>query len=104
MAQHRSRQSEWPIVKREKQAWVLKPDGYEFTARNVAGPLRTGTAPGVGPRGVSAGGESRLTDYGMDRVSPRGFDPMGTALSRYGQQPGAELITGEYRDRRTNQR
>jgi hypothetical protein len=100
MAQHRSRQSEWPPVKREKDAWVLKPDGYEFTARSAVGPLRTGTAPGVGPRGVSGGGESRLTDYGMDRVSPRGFDPAGTALSRYGQQYGSELIARERRDRR----
>lgn len=100
MAMHRGRQGEWPTVKREKEAFVLKPDAFEYTGRGVAGPLRSGTAPGVGPRGVSAGGESRLTDYGMDRVTPRGFDPAGTALSRYGQQQGSELVTREYRQRR----
>lgn len=100
MAMHRGRQGEWPIVKREKDAFVVKPDAIEYTGRGVAGPLRTGTAPGVGPRGLSAGGESRTTDYGMDRVSPRGFDPEGTALSRYGQQRPSELIARENRQRR----
>lgn len=98
MAQHRGRQGEWPRVKREPDAWVLKPDGFERTDRSLAGPLRTGTAPGVGPRGVRAGDESRTTDYGMDRVSPRGFDPAGTAASRYGQQPGADLIARKRRE------
>lgn len=98
MAQHRQRQSEWPIVKREVDAWVLKPDGFVRTERSTAGPLRSGTAPGVGPRGVSAGGESRATDMGMDRVSPRGFDPAATGLSRYGPQFASELTTRRRRE------
>lgn len=94
MAMHRSRQGEWPIVKREVDAWVLKPDAFERTERSLAGPLRNGTSQvhGVGPKGLSAGGESRVSDFGMDRVSPRGFDPAGTALSRYGPQYPSELI------------
>ena len=82
MAQHVRKQSEWPVVKREPDAYVLVPDTYERTDRGVAGPLRFGTArDGVGPRGnIHPGGTS---DYGMDRVSPREFDPMGTSIERY---------------------
>ena len=92
MAQHRSRQSEWPIIKREPEAWTVVPDTCVRSDRSLAGPLRSGTVPNVGPRGLSAVGESRSTDYGTDRVSPRGFDPMGTGLSRYGQQYSSELL------------
>ena len=99
MAQHRGRQGEWPRAqRREPNANVVTPDGYERTERSLAGPLRTGTAPGVGPRGVYAGDESRTSDFGMDRISPRGFDPIGTACSRYGQQPGADLIARKRRE------
>jgi hypothetical protein len=87
MAMKAGRQTEWPRVKREPDAWVLKPDCFERTERSLAGPLRTGTSQlhGVGPKGLSAGGESRTTDFGMDRVSPREFDPMGTSSSRRDQ-------------------
>lgn len=100
MAMHRGRQGEWPRVKREPDAWVLKPDGYERTDRSYAGPLRTGTSAlhGVGPKNLVTTGESRITDLGTDRVSPRGFDPAGTALSRYGPQYGSELIARRRRD------
>jgi len=33
----------------------------------------------------------------MDRVSPPGFDPMGTDLSRTGNQPGSDLVSREIR-------
>jgi hypothetical protein len=82
MAEHVRKQSEWPIVKREPDAYVLVPDVYERTDRDVAGPLRFGTLQdGVGPRGENH--PSGSSDYGKDRVSPREFDPMGTSLKRY---------------------
>jgi hypothetical protein len=101
MAMHRGRQGEWPRVKREPDAWVLKPDGFERTERSLAGPLRTGTSQlhGVGPKGLSAGGESRTSDFGMDRVSPREFDPMGTSSSRDDQRRyPSELVARRRRD------
>lgn len=80
MAQHRRKQSEWPIVKREPDAYVLVPDVYTRTDRAAAGPLRTGTVQnGVGPRGRAP---QDVSDYGMDHIV-REFDPMGTALRRY---------------------
>jgi hypothetical protein len=77
MAQHRTKQSEWPLVRRLPQACFLLPDGIFESERSLAGPLRTGTAPGVGPRGNQGGGESRTSDFGMDRVERRPVDRMG---------------------------
>lgn len=86
--QHRTRQSEWAPVKREPDAWFLHADGFKRNDRAVCGPLRFGTAQdGVGPRGPNH--PPGVSDYGKDRVSPRGFDPMGTALRR---------IRDEYRE------
>lgn len=51
------------------------PDTVQNSARCLAGPLRMGTAPGVGPRG---GGNGAPSDLGMDRVNPRHVDPIGT--------------------------
>jgi hypothetical protein len=82
MAQHRGRQGEWPVVKREPDAYVLHPDVYERTDRSLAGPLRFGTVrDGVGPKGSIP--VASTSDFGMDRVSPREFDPIGTAMDRY---------------------
>jgi hypothetical protein len=33
----------------------------------------------------------------MDRISPRGFDPEGTALTRYGPQESSPLVSRELR-------
>lgn len=92
MAQHKGRQGEWPIVKREPDAWVLAPDVYERTDRGAAGPLRSGTVQnGVGPRGRVP---QDVSDYKMDRVSPREFDPMGTSIARYNNpKRDADLIS-----------
>jgi hypothetical protein len=35
----------------------------------------------------------------MDRISPRGFDPIGTADDRIGPQPSSGLITEQVRKR-----
>jgi hypothetical protein len=78
MAQHEKRQSEWPIVKRERVGVFAVPDGYFQSNREVAGPLRFGTEPGCGPRGdvrdVVAG---RRTDMGMDRSELKPVDRIG---------------------------
>jgi hypothetical protein len=76
-------------------------DGVMKSSRSLAGPLRTGTEPRVGPRsgGRSAVGESRDSDFGMDRISPRGFDPIGTPDDRIGPQPSSDLVTEQIRKR-----
>lgn len=80
MVMKRTRQSEWPIVKREPDAYTLAPDVYLRTDRAAAGPLRTGTVQnGVGPRGRRP---QDASDYGMDHIV-REFDPIGTSLRRY---------------------
>lgn len=94
-------QGPWPPRTDDQPVGFFQvPDATFRSDRSLAGPLRTGTEPRVGPRGLSAGGESRSSDMGMDRVSPRGFDPEGTALSRYGPQFPSPLIAREVRRRR----
>ena len=96
MTEHKGRQGEWPVVKREPDGYVLTPDTYTRSDRGAAGPLRFGTVQnGVGPKGRSrAEGDARASDYGMDRVSPREFDPMGTSIERYrNPRRDAELIS-----------
>lgn len=83
-----AKQSEWP-PEREPSATFVTRDGYLKSGRPLAGPLRMGTEPRVGPRGAGAGGSS---DFGVDRISPRGFDPMGTDLDRTGAQEASERV------------
>lgn len=69
MAQHRGRQGEWPRVQREPGAYFAVPDGYYRSDRDVAGTLRMGTTPEVGPKGPAViADREKLTDYGMDRI------------------------------------
>jgi hypothetical protein len=94
MAQHRGRQAEWPTVKREREACFVVPDVTQRSDRSCAGPLRMGTEPGVGPKGpaVALGRVESQSDYGMDRVTPREFDPLATSTTRYAPNLGSELI------------
>jgi hypothetical protein len=62
-------------------ALTQTPDGTLNSGRSLAGPLRLGTAPGVGPRGALDG--AGASDFGTDRVSPRRFDPIGTGCERW---------------------
>jgi len=95
-------QRPWPptrstgVDRTAPSAFFTSPDGYLKSERSLAGPLRRGTAPGVGPKGnPDSGGNS---DFGMDRVSPRRFDPMGTYLSRDTQtREPSPLISRELR-------
>ena len=70
-------------------ALTQSPDGLLNSARSLAGNLRLGTAPGAGPRGVRNDGPS---DLGMDRVSPRFMDPIGTDTTRT-PGPSSTLVT-----------
>lgn len=81
MAQHKGRQGEWPTVRGNPTAFYLAPDCYFKSDRPVAGPLRMGTEPRVGPSGAVLDGNS---DFGVDRTSPRDFDPIGTVRNRNG--------------------
>ena len=62
----------------------LVPDGVLNSARSLAGPLRLGTSPDVGPRG--SGGGIADSDFGLDKVRDR-FDPIGTSRDRAGTYP-----------------
>ena len=78
----------------------LTADGYLESRRELNGPLRHGTEPRTGPKGEAVTADrTRDTDFGTDRISPRGFDPEGTALSRYGQQQESPLIASRARRR-----
>ena len=71
-------------------------DGVLKSNRSLAGPLRYGTAPGVGPKGD--GGGNGDSDFGMDRIEPRDFDPLGTTRNRFGEIP-SELVSRSTRRR-----
>lgn len=91
-------QNPWPSVKRERIADFLSPDGYLRSERSLAGPLRMGTEPRVGPKGLVAGGTA--SDFGMDRISKRGFDPMGTPDERSNVQESSPLLSRAVRSRK----
>lgn len=67
--------------------------------------MRTGTEQRVGPRsdGPDAIGESDRSDFGMDRITPRGFDPIGTPDDRIGPMPASDLVTTQLRRRGNGQ-
>ena len=103
MAQHRGKQGEWPIWREERDpvGFFQHPDATLKSNRSLAGPLRMGTEPRVGPRGGAVvADDSRMSDMGMDRITPRGFDPMGTSLAREPRQQSSDLIAAEIRGRR----
>ena len=96
---------EWPRTRQDgtekggPTGFFQTADGVLKSGRSPAGPLRTGTEPRVGPRagGRSVAGEGRDSDFGMDRISPRGFDPIGTPDDRIGPQPASDLVTEKVR-------
>ena len=96
----RETQAPWPrrrddgTEKRSPTAFFATPDNMLKSDRSLAGPLRLGTEPRVGPKGAVRGGNS---DFGIDRITPRGFDPIGTALDRYGPQEKSPLVSRELR-------
>lgn len=102
----RENQDAWPRTRstgterRSPTGFFQSPDATEKSDRSLAGPLRLGTAPGVGPRGALRNGTS---DFGMDRITPRGFDPMGTSDERQPAQEASQLVSREVRRSRTRE-
>ena len=90
-------QDPFPVIKREKTGDFANPHGYSRSGRNVSVPLRMGTAPGAGPSGLVAGGGA--SDFGVDRVSPRGYDPIGASLERASRQESSPLLSRAIRSR-----
>lgn len=81
-------QRPWIPAKREPVGFFQTPDVAQRSDRSLAGPLRMGTAPGVGPSGAGTTGSS---DFETDRVTPRDFDPMGTTRDRFASIPSARI-------------
>ena len=97
----REEQREWPrqrpsdgTERTSPRAMFVTSDGYLRIDRSVSGPLRIGTEKRVGPRGALRDGGS---DFGVDRVSPRRFDPIGTHDERAPARESSELVSKETR-------
>lgn len=77
MAQHRGKQGEWPIVKRNPVACYQTADATLRSDRELVGPLRFGTSQGVGPRGAAVVADAaRASDFGTDRLR-KAMDSIG---------------------------
>lgn len=92
-------QRPWPTIKREPVGFFQHPDGILKSDRSLAGPLRLGTEPRVGPKGFLRDGNA--SDFGVDRITPRRFDPMGSHNNREPPFPSSTLLSRESRRRDT---
>lgn len=95
----------WPYLGQASSppALTLTPDGLLNSARSLAGPLRLGTAAGVGPSGAPEGAY-RNSDFGMDRISPRRFDPIGTPIERWPNGRRTSRLVAELRSNTNGRR
>lgn len=91
----RDNQRPWVSARNEPTACFQHPDGNLKSDRPLAGPLRLGTEPRVGPKGALRVGSG--SDFGMDRITPLGFDPMGSHNTRQPEQEKSSLISREIR-------
>lgn len=96
MSYDEQRNPTWLRARNQPVAMYLAPGIRERSDRAMAGPLRLGTARGVGPSGMLAP-DSFGSDMGVDRITPRGFDPAGTSLQREPRQEASTLISREVR-------
>ena len=93
-------QKAWPTVRPSglerggPLGHFLTPDTTLRSERSLDGPLRMGTSPGVGPRGAPDAGAS---DFGMDRITPRRFDPIGNPITRAPAREESTLIARDIR-------
>ena len=87
-------QKEWPSVKGNPVGHFKTSDAVLRSGRSLGGPLRMGTAPGVGPKGAPDAGAS---DFGMDRVTPTRFDPIGEQTTRAPAKEESTLISRDIR-------
>jgi hypothetical protein len=110
---HRGKQGPWPKLRTDtgsdaaanQHGHFLQMDMYSMEGRPVAGPLRYGTAShdNVGPRGKAIeGADSMFSDHGLDRITPRGFDPQGWPV--WDRQAPSGLLSSHVREgtRRAN--
>lgn len=97
MAKNDRTNNEWPRTASSPPAFTLTPDCYLKSTRNLVGPLRLGTAPGVGPR--DAPSEAfRRSDFRMDRKELPPVDSMGQKYPEV--DPPVRMISDEIRKRR----
>jgi hypothetical protein len=89
-------QKPWPKIAESSPAFTLTPDGVFRSDRALTGPLRMGTAPGVGPKNRLDDGTTS-SDFGTDRISPRRFDPAGTSTTRAPERESSARISREIR-------
>ena len=75
-------------AKREPVGFFMTPDTVLRSDRALAGPLRMGTAKGVGPSGT---GQTGSSDFEVDRTTPRDFDVLGTPRERFGSIQSARI-------------
>jgi hypothetical protein len=87
-------QKEWPAVKGNPVGHFKNSDAILRSGRSLAGPLRMGTAPGVGPKGAPDAGAS---DFGMDGITPRRFDPIGEQSVRAPAKEESTLLSRDMR-------
>ena len=87
-------QKPWPNMTKGPYGCFMQPDGKQKSERLLAGPLRLGTEPRVGPRGATDPGGS---DMGMDYLSTRRFDPIGTHDERSPPREKSTFISREIR-------
>lgn len=92
-------QNSWPRMNSDDAsgptAFYATVNGYLKSNRSLSGPLRRGTTRGVGPEGLIAG--SVVSDFGVDRITPIGFDPLGTSDVRAPSQEKSTLISRQTR-------
>jgi hypothetical protein len=60
-----------------------------------------GTEPRVGPKGVVGGGTS---DFEMDRITPRHFDPMGAQHVRAPAFPESGIVSKQVRNEKSRRK
>jgi hypothetical protein len=91
-----AKQDPWPKIAESPPALTLHPDAYLRSDRALVGPLRMGTAPGVGPKNRLDDGTTS-SDFGSDRISPRRFDPAGTSSTRAPERESSARVSREIR-------
>ena len=89
-------QRPWFEAKREPTACFINSNGKYRSDRALAGTLRFGTV-GIGPNGPLMAGRS---DMGMDKLSPRRFDVLGSHNERSPAREASKFISKEVRSYR----
>lgn len=99
----------WPYGNRDPElnrdapvAYFAVPDGYHRSNRDVAGPLRMGTTPEVGPKGPAVRADRTWrSDFGMDRIDPSAGHDLNQGTSSPPPPYRSDLIAQVERNGRT---